>query len=108
MTSAEAFRQVLELYNIELQYGRGIEHKKDSIELGGMQREVDILRIGHLSLIYQTTDGAETGAWNNDTQSWETLSTGDYASAVRKGIKIAQKRATIELLNMPVAAPEAN
>ena len=108
VTSAEAFRQVLELYNIELQYGRGIEHKKDSIELGGMQREVDILRIGHLSLIYQTTDGAETGAWNNDTQSWETLSTGDYASAVRKGIKIAQKRATIELLNMPVAAPEAN
>jgi hypothetical protein len=58
--------------------------------------------------VYQTKDGAETGAWNTGTQSWEALSAGDYASAVRKGVRIAKKQATIELLNMPVAAPEAN
>ena len=30
VTAAEAFRQVLELYSIELQYGRGIESYTDS------------------------------------------------------------------------------
>lgn len=108
VSSAEAFRQVLELYSIELQYGRGIESYSDTITLNGVEREVDMLRIGRVALVYQTTDGNETGAWNKDTQSWETLSAGDYASAVRKGVRIAKKQATIELLNMPVAAPEAN
>ncbi len=108
VTSAEAFRQVLELYSIELQYGRGIEAYTDTIELGGAEREVDILRIGRVALVYQSTDGAETGAWNKDSQSWEELSAGDYATAVRKGVRIAKKQATIELLNMPVSAPEAN
>ena len=42
VTSAEAFRQVLELYSIELQYGRGIEAYTDTIALGGIDREVDI------------------------------------------------------------------
>jgi septal ring factor EnvC (AmiA/AmiB activator) len=50
VTSAEAFRQVLELYSIELQYGRGIEAYTDTIELGGADREVDILRIGRVAL----------------------------------------------------------
>lgn len=108
VTSAEAFRQVLELYSIELQYGRGIESYPDTISINGVEREVDILRVGRVSLVYQTKDGAETGAWNTKTQSWESLSAGDYASAVRKGVRIAKKQATIELLNMPVAAPEAN
>ena len=108
VTSAEAFRQVLELYSIELQYGRGIESYPDTISVNGVEREVDILRVGRVSLVYQTKDGAETGAWNIKTQSWESLSAGDYASAVRKGVRIAKKQATIELLNMPVAAPEAN
>ena len=33
---------------------------------------------------------------------------GEYDAAIRKGIRIAKKQATIELLNMPIAAPEAN
>ncbi len=108
VTSAEAYRQVLELYSIELQYGRGIESYSDSINLNGAEREVDILRIGRVALVYQSTDGAETGAWNRETQNWEELPAGDYASEVRKGVRIAKKQATIELLSMPVSAPEAN
>ncbi len=108
VTSAEAFRQVLELYSIELQYGRGIESYSDTIDVDGSPREVDVLRIGRVALVYQTTDGAQTGAWNNQTRTWEALSAGEYAAAVRKGVRIAEKTATIELLLMPVAAPEAN
>jgi cell fate (sporulation/competence/biofilm development) regulator YmcA (YheA/YmcA/DUF963 family) len=107
LTVAEKFRQVLEAYNIELQYGRGFETYSDTIELAGGPREVDFLRIGRIALVYQTTDGQEAGVWNNETRSWEPLDSGDYGNAIRKGVRIAKKQATIELLNMPVAAPEA-
>ena len=108
VTSAEAFRQVLELYSIELQYGRGIESYPGTIDVDGAGREVDMLRIGRVALIAQTTDGAETLAWNKDIRDWEVLSSSDYSAAVRKAVRIAKKQATIELLNMPIAAPEAN
>lgn len=107
LTVAEKFRQVLEAYNIELQYGRGFETYTDTIDLGSGPREVDFLRVGRIALVYQTTDGAEAGAWNNETRSWEPLDVGQYGNAIRKGVRIAKKQATIELLNMPIAAPEA-
>ena len=107
LTVAEKFRQVLEAYNIELQYGRGFETYSATIDLDGVTRDVDFLRIGRIALVYQTTDGAEAGVWNNETRSWETLPAGEYGNAIRKGVRIAKKQAAIELLNMPVAAPEA-
>lgn len=105
---AEKFRQVLEAYNIELQYGRGIETYRDTIDLGGAQRDVDFLRIGRIALVYQSTDGAISGAWDKSAGSWVELPSGQYDAAIRKGIRIAKKQATIELLSMPVSAPEAN
>ncbi|NQX87240.1 MAG: DUF3450 domain-containing protein [Halioglobus sp.] len=105
---AEKFRAVLEAYNIELQYGRGIDTYKGTIDLDGAPREVDFLQVGRIALVYQTTDGALTGAWDSDAGNWVELPSGDYNAAIRKGIRIAKKQATIELLSMPVAAPEAN
>ncbi|MEH6568476.1 MAG: DUF3450 domain-containing protein [Halioglobus sp.] len=104
---AEKFRGVLEAYNIELQYGRGMDTYRGSIDLGGTQREVDFLRIGRVALVYQTTDGAISGAWDKNGGAWMDLPSGEYDAAIRKGIRIAKKQATIELLNMPIPAPEA-
>lgn len=104
---AEKFRGVLEAYNIELQYGRGIDTYRGTIDLGGTEREVDFLRIGRIALAYQTTDGAMSGAWDAASRAWVELPAGDYDAAIRKGIRIAKKQATIELLNMPVPAAEA-
>ena len=105
---AEKFRQVLEAYNIELQYGRGIATYAGTIDIDGAPRDVDFLRIGRISLVYQSRDGAVSGAWDNAARDWVELPGGEYNAAIRKGIRIANKQATIELLNMPVAAPEAN
>lgn len=104
---AEKFRGVLEAYNIELQYGRGMDTYRGSIELGGSAREVDFLRIGRVALVYQTTDGTTSGAWDKTGRAWVDLPSGNYDAAIRKGIRIAKKQATIDLLNMPISAPEA-
>jgi Protein of unknown function (DUF3450) len=108
VTVAEKFRGVLEAYNIELQYGRGVDTYRGTIEVDGAPRDVDFLRVGRIALVYQTTDGAISGAWDKSAGSWVSLPSGEYDAAIRKGIRIAKKQATIELLNMPVSAPEAN
>ncbi|MEP4148986.1 MAG: DUF3450 domain-containing protein [Halioglobus sp.] len=105
---AEKFRGVLEAYNIELQYGRGVDTYRGTIDMNGSSRDVDFLRIGRIALMYQTTDGVMSGAWDTSGGAWVELPSGEYDAAIRKGIRIAKKQATIELLNMPVSAPEAN
>ena len=105
---AEKFRGVLEAYNIELQYGRGIDTYRGTIDINGTPRDVDFLRVGRIALVYQSTDGAFSGAWDKTSGAWVELPAGEYDAAIRKGIRIAKKQATIELLNMPVPAPEAN
>ena len=59
---AEKFRGVLEAYNIELQYGRGIDTYRGTIDINGTARDVDFLRVGRIALVYQSTDGAFSGA----------------------------------------------
>ena len=104
---AEKFRAVLEAYNIELQYGRGMDTYRGTIDIDGTDREVDFLRMGRVALAYQTTDGTRSGAWDSTSRSWVELPAGQYNAAIRKGIRISKKQASMELLEMPIAAPEA-
>ncbi len=105
---AEKFRQVLEAYKIENEYGRKIDAYKGAIEIDGVERDVNFLRVGRISFLYQTTDTEMSGAWDQASRSWVPLSRGEYRNAIMKGLRIARKEASIDLMNLPVAAPEAN
>jgi len=63
---AEKFRKVIEAYQIESEYGRTIEAYRGTIDIAGNQREVDFLRIGRVSLMYQTDDSKFSGIWDNE------------------------------------------
>lgn len=104
---AEKFRQVLEAYKIESEYGRKIDSYKGTIAVDGAEREVSFLRVGRIALLYQTTDGKHTGAWDQKSREWVGLSAGDYRAAVNSGLRIARKQASIDVLKVPVPAPEA-
>ena len=107
LTTAEKFRQVLEAYKIESEYGRRIDTYKDAIQIDGGDREVDILRIGRIALLYQTTDGGNFGYWDSTGKQWAALEGSAYRSAITNGIRMANKQASIDILTIPVAAPEA-
>lgn len=104
---SEKFRQVLEAYKIESEYGRKLEIYKDTLEIDGQEREVNILMVGRVALVYQTTDTQKSGAYNRKTGQWEAIDSGDYRAAILKGLKIAKKQATIDIMDLPVLAPEA-
>ncbi|KAA1189711.1 DUF3450 domain-containing protein [Pseudohalioglobus sediminis] len=104
---AEKFRQVLEAYKIENEYGRKIDAYKGAVEIDGVERDVNFFRVGRVALLYQTTDTEISGAWDQQSRSWVPLERGEYRNAIMKGLRIARKEASIDLLNLPIAAPEA-
>ncbi|MBQ0795007.1 DUF3450 domain-containing protein [Zhongshania sp.] len=107
ITIAEKFRQVLEAYKIENEYGRKIDSYKGVASVNGADREVNFLRIGRIGLMYQTTDGEQSGAWDQDKRAWVELDSGDYRGAIQKGLRIARKQASIDIMKLPIPAPEA-
>ncbi len=106
VSPAEGLRQVLETFNVEMEYGRKLDSYKDTIEIEGQQREVNVLRVGRLALVYQSSDESLTGAWDNNTDEWVPLDN-SYRNPTRKGLKIANRLATVDMLELPIQNPEA-
>lgn len=104
---AEKFRQILEAYNIEAEYGRKVDTYVDTLEVGGQERQVNILAVGRIALMYQTTDTKLSGAWDQSQHAWVELDAGQYRAAILKGIRIAKKQASIDVMELPILAPEA-
>ncbi|MBL4826605.1 MAG: DUF3450 domain-containing protein, partial [Spongiibacteraceae bacterium] len=51
LSVAEKFRQVLEAYKIENEYGRKIDTYKGSANIDGVEREVNFFRVGRIALV---------------------------------------------------------
>jgi uncharacterized coiled-coil protein SlyX len=107
VTVAEKFRQVLEAYKIENEYGRKIDAYKGSVEIDGVERDVNFVRVGRIALLYQTSYTELSGAGVQANRQWVPVDRGEYRNAIMKGLRIARKEASIDLLNLPVPAPEA-
>jgi hypothetical protein len=107
VTVAEKFRQVLEAYKIENEYGRKIDAYKGSVEIEGVERDVNFFRVGRVALVYQTTDTEVAGAWDQSSRSWVPLERAEFRNAIMKGLRVARKEASIDVLSMPIQAPEA-
>lgn len=105
VSAAEKFRRVIEGYQIENDYGRTIEAYKDSVDINGVQQEADFLRIGRITLAYQTIGGGTTGAWDKEANSFVELDNAKFKSHVSDGIRVARKQVAPDLLIVPVAAP---
>jgi TolA-binding protein len=104
VTAAEKFRRVIEAYQIENDYGRTIEAYKGTVEVDGNQQEVDFLRIGRVSLSYQSIGGQHTGAWDTNTRAFVAVPPETYKANVSQGIRVARKQVAPDLLTIPVPA----
>lgn len=106
-SSAEKFRQVLELYDIESEYGNTISEYGGLLPIEGQERQVTFLRVGRIALLYQSSDQSQTGVWDKQANTWKPLPSGEYRSATAKAIRIAKKQAAIDVLKLPISTPEA-
>jgi hypothetical protein len=104
VTMAEKYRRLMEAYQVENEFGRTIEAYRGTLDAGDRSRTVDFLRIGRISLLYQTLDAEETGAWNPERKQWVVLG-GEYRAPVRQGLRVARKQIAPDLLYVPVSVP---
>lgn len=100
---SEKFGAVLTAYQIETEYGRTIEAYSDI--LPGTDKAVDFLRFGRIVLVYQSTDGSESGVWSRQKKSFEELGR-EYRSQIKYAIRMARKQAAVDMVILPVSAPE--
>lgn len=105
LTVSEKYRQIMEAYQIETAYGRNIEAYPGTLQIDGVDRKVDLLRIGRIVLAYQTPDQAETGYWDKRAKRW-TAADNKFRRAVTLGVRIAKKQAAPTLLELPLPAAE--
>ncbi len=104
VTVAEKYRRILEAYQIEMEYGRTLEAYDGLLGEGDAGRSVAFLRVGRVTLLYQTRDGRETGYWDRDQAKWVIDSS--WTAAVRDGLKIARRQGAPDLVLAPVPAPK--
>ena len=105
VSDAEKFRQVLEAYQIENEYGRKIDVYTDTIKLRANLVNVNVLRIGRIALIAQTKDEKTTLVWDKYEKQWIELPL-SYRNPIRQGIRIARKQAARDILLLPISTPE--
>ena len=103
---SEKFSQVLRAFQIENEYGRTMETYGTTIMLDGVERQVDMLKVGRIALVYQTPDGEETGMWNVDAGRYQAVDD-SYEGSVRQGIRMARQQASIDMLSLPISGAEA-
>ncbi|MEE8059739.1 MAG: DUF3450 domain-containing protein [Pseudomonadales bacterium] len=107
LSVAEKFRQVLEAYKIENEFGRKVTAYKGSLSIDGIDRDVNFFQVGRVALMYQTTDTEISGVWDAEAGDYVQLDKGEYRNAILKGLRIARKQASIAILKLPISAPEA-
>jgi len=105
VTAAEKFRVVMEAWQIENDYARTIFTYTDELQIDGVTREVDVLQIGRIALLYQTPDGNLSGAWDQRNRTWQPVGT-EFRNQIRQGIRLARNQVAPDLLLLPIAPPE--
>lgn len=105
--SSERFRSVFELYQIESDYGRVFQSYPQTMEVNGQERIVDMLMVGRVALLYQTTDGTVSGAYNKETKQFEVVDEATYRKSITSAIRVANaQEAADKILILPISAPE--
>ena len=106
LTVSEKYRQIMEAYQVEAAFGRNIEAYVGTLEIDGVERRVDLLRVGRILLAYQTLDQAETGFWDKTEARWVPLGSA-YRAEIADGLRIARRQMAPRLLEVPIPAAGA-
>ncbi len=101
--NSEKYRKILEAYQAEIGYGESISAYQDTIMDGSEEVQVEFLQVGRVALVYLTLDGKSAGFWNIEKKQYEELDD-SYIRSIQQGIKMANKQATMNLIELPIPA----
>jgi chromosome segregation ATPase len=100
---SEKYRRILEAYQIEVEYGRTFDAYQGRLGSDADARTVEFARLGRVSLMYRTLDGAEAGYWDAAQRTW--VADESYDDAIEEALRVAKSEGAPDLLTVPVPAP---
>ena len=105
VTVAERFRQVLEAYHTENEYGVRIQTYRGNINDAGNEVAVDFFNLGRTALLALSLDQKNAWVWDNGVRSWQKLGD-EYLSSVVQAVRMAQGTVPEDLVKLPIKAAE--
>lgn len=106
ITVADKYRRTVEAYQVENEYGRTLESYRDTINIGGTAREVNVLRIGRVSLLFQTIDGTLSGIWHTSKKQWQVLQDQRMNSYIKRGLQMASNQIAPDMMLLPISVKQ--
>ena len=105
VSTSEKYRQVLEAYEIEKDYGSAVEAWQATETFDGQEITADFVHVGRIALVAQSKDLKNAWVWNNSSRSWQKLGD-EYLKDITKTIRMARKQAPLDLIKLPIFAAE--
>ncbi|MCL9781270.1 DUF3450 domain-containing protein [Vibrio sp. S4M6] len=103
VSDAEKYRQIIEAYQIELDYGNKLQQYQSQITLkSGQKVEAQVLHLGRISMIARNPDHSQYWIWDDSTKSW-TQADSSLDSNLNQAYQVATKQSTPSLLTLPVS-----
>ncbi|USD67020.1 DUF3450 domain-containing protein [Vibrio sp. SCSIO 43136] len=108
VSDAEKYRQILEAYQIEVDYGTKLAAYHQAITLPqGKVIEAELLNLGRLSLIARSLDNQHFWAWQQSNSQWVALEP-SRADSINRAYALANKQVAPQLITLPLSVqPEA-
>ncbi|WP_429218550.1 DUF3450 domain-containing protein [Aeromonas veronii] len=102
VSEAEKFRQLLQAYQIEAEYGSRMDSYSAELELDGAPRRVDVLALGRVSLLAMTADRSQAWRWSAESKQWQALDS-QWLSPIAEAMDVAADKKVPQLLNVPLS-----
>ena len=97
----DKYRALLEAFQQELEFSRGIEAWRGDLKLGDEDLTVEYLRLGRTAFYFQSMDGARSGYWDRGYKQWVELPR-EYGEDIKHGLRIARNQQAPQLLALPM------
>jgi FtsZ-binding cell division protein ZapB len=97
----EKFRKVMEALFIEAEYGNTVEVYQEKIILGDEDVLVNVLRLGRISLLFETLDQTTSGYFDLDENQWKALPQSANRD-IRIAMEIGSKRRPADVVTLPL------
>jgi aspartyl/asparaginyl-tRNA synthetase len=105
ITVSERYRQVLEAYQIEKDFGSLVSAWQGTLNVEGRDRTVDFVNVGRVAFLAQSLDMKSAWVWNNQSRDWQKLDDA-YLRSLTLTIRVARQQSAPSLVKLPIFAAE--
>ncbi|RUO19348.1 hypothetical protein CWE08_10260 [Aliidiomarina iranensis] len=105
VTDSEKFRQIIEAYQIEMDYGVGLIAYEGTLNFEGQDIAVDYLHVGRIAFLAQSLDMQNAWVWDNDNREWSRVDD-SFLNPLTQAIRMSRRQTAFDVVRLPVFAAE--